>query len=167
MARANQKYQSCRTHLEISEEFLDATFSNLHYGIQIRVGGGLRKCEMVRPGVPSPANVTLSATSVADGTKSATVTITITAAPAATIAVTLSNDGNCPGQRYNNKRKKSALLRRVRSTAIRRRRLIGGIGKENSGRSPGRKGSGDPQTASRRRSRPLTHRNNWSPSSSD
>jgi hypothetical protein len=40
--------------------------------------------------VPSPANVTLSATSVADGTKSATATITITAAPASPIAVTLS-----------------------------------------------------------------------------
>ena len=40
--------------------------------------------------VPNPANVTLSATSVADGTKSATATITITAAPASPIAVTLS-----------------------------------------------------------------------------
>jgi hypothetical protein len=37
--------------------------------------------------VPSPANVTLSATSVAGGTKSATATITITAAPAIVVVV--------------------------------------------------------------------------------
>jgi hypothetical protein len=40
VSRQTGNYQSCHAHREISEEFLDATFSNLHCGIQIRMVAG-------------------------------------------------------------------------------------------------------------------------------